>query len=190
MTRLNETKPLINAVRLATASVFVEGPPSVLPAAKRVEEGLVLFHTAMTAVATGTAGTGDDTVAGYLAICGRQRVGVRTALMDFASAARGVLDGDSSQELSTELPPAQDCTEELSWLLDGMEEALGLQRSQLDADVTLSEHGLDSLTALHLGHHLRQRHGLVMEESWFLGMGDQTVRQVAGHIAKLRASDS
>lgn len=126
MTSLNETKPLINAVQLATASVFVEGPPGVLAAAKRVEEGLVLLHTAMTAVAARPAGADEESVAAYLAICGRQRVGVRTALMDFASAARGVLDGDSSQTVPTELSPAQDCTEELSWLLDGMAEALGL----------------------------------------------------------------
>src|SRR5258708_39012539 len=36
MSRLNETKPIINAVRLATATVFVEGPSTILEPAKRV----------------------------------------------------------------------------------------------------------------------------------------------------------
>lgn len=49
--RLGETRPLINAVRLATAKVYVEGPDSVLETAMRIEEGLVLFHTGLTALA-------------------------------------------------------------------------------------------------------------------------------------------
>ncbi|MGP4089558.1 acyl carrier protein [Streptomyces sp. KR55] len=189
-TRLEETKHLVNTVRLATATVFVEGPPSILEPAKRVEDGLILFHTAMTAVATRPAGTSDESIAAYHAICREERVGVRTALMDFASAARSVLDGDSSQTPPPEHAPARESTEELSWLIDGVANALGAPRTDINADTTLSANGLDSLSAVELVHFLRREHGLVLEGSWFFGMWDQTLRQVSGHLAALRAGDN
>ncbi|MEV6171372.1 acyl carrier protein [Streptomyces sp. NPDC051954] len=144
----------------------------------------------MTAVAARPAGTSDDSIAAYHAICGEQRVGVRTALMGFASAARSVLDGDQGHAPPLEQASARDLAEELSWLLDGMAAALGTPRTDINVDATLGANGLDSLSAVELVHFLRREHGLVLEGSWFFRVWDQTLRQVSGHLAALRSGGS
>ncbi|GGS20309.1 hypothetical protein GCM10010252_69510 [Streptomyces aureoverticillatus] len=107
--------------------------------------------------------------------------------MDFASAARSVLDGDPRPAPpAPERVSARDSTEELSWLLDGMADALGKPRTDIDVDATLGANGLDSLSAVELVQFLRREHGLVLEGSWFFGVWDQTLRQVSGHLAALR----
>jgi hypothetical protein len=186
-TRLNEIKPLINAVRLATASVFSEGPDSILKPAQRVEEEIVLFHTAMQVFAARRADANEESAAAYLATCAQQRAAVRTALIDFASAVRGVLDGEPSTPSADEPAVTQAIAEELSWLVDGMGECLGLQPSEIDVDKTIWEHGFSSASVLELVHILRRDHELVVEPIWILEMGDQTLRQIASLIATLRA---
>ncbi|MFI0445575.1 phosphopantetheine-binding protein [Actinomadura sp. 6N118] len=188
-TRLNETKPLINAVRLAATSVALEGPQSMLEPAKRVEEGLVLLHTAMLAIATRPVGATDDSVE-YLAICGRERVGIRTALLDFASAARSVLDGDSDQRPDHNAAAVQDSAEELAWFLEGVDEIGGAPEIEPHADRTLGELGFESLSIIQLARYLRHRHGLVMEPSWLYRRYDRTLRQLADDVAVLRANGS
>ncbi|WP_228925457.1 acyl carrier protein [Streptomyces sp. DH7] len=189
-TRLDETKPLINAVRLATAAVYVEGPPSILEPAKRVEERLVLFHTAMTALVTGPSDASVEFAAAYRATCAQQRVGVRNALMDFASAARSILDGDSRPVPLEQPAPTQDSAEDLSYLLSAMASALGEEQLTLDADKTLWENGFNSLLIMRIVNILHRDHGWDLDAVWFFEMGDQSVRQMAGHLAALRTSGS
>lgn len=86
-------EPLVSAVRLATATVFVEGPEEILEPARRVEEGIVLLHTAVATLAKELPNLPSYKAANLLAVCSEQRVSVRIALMDFSTAARAAIDG-------------------------------------------------------------------------------------------------
>lgn len=185
--RMNEARPLVHAVRRATAAVFVEGPPSMLGPAKRVEEGIVFFHTALTAVATRPADTPVETVDAYLTMCGKQRVAARQTLLDFATAARCVLDGDEETP-AVEPNPVSTSVEELTWLLDGLATEVGLVRSQFSTEASLWENGLDSIGVIRVAEFLRRQHGLDISMSWFMERGSLPLHQIAGHMAALRAN--
>ncbi|MCX5233915.1 acyl carrier protein [Streptomyces prunicolor] len=187
--RLNETKPLVDAVRHATATIFVEGPPSVLEPARRVEEGLVLFHTAMLALATDQHNAGDENGRYLLAICGRQRVDIRADLLNFASAARKVFDGDSSQEPVSQVssdsyePSAIDAT----WFLNCLVEALGLPESEFELNGTIWDNGFNSLSLVRIGVVLDRLYGLRLAVRWFTSRQQLTLRQLAGELGELRS---
>ncbi|MFF4854659.1 acyl carrier protein [Streptomyces rubiginosohelvolus] len=185
--RLEAARPLVNAVRLATASVFVEGPLCMLEPAKRVEDEVVLFHTAMRAVVTRPAGTNDGVVDVNVAICHEQRVRIRRALTSLATAARGVLDGDLGEASAAEVDPAAVAVEELSWLLDGLAHACGIPRSEVDQNLTLGENGCDSLTVMALRRFLREEHAFDVGVTWFFDSGDRSLRHVAALMAAQRA---
>lgn len=183
-THLSEVRPLIKSVRLATATVFVEGPAAILGPAKRVEDELILLHTAMVATATRLAATGDG--AEYLAICARQRRAAREALMDFSASARKVLDGEASQPVETVVVPVQAAPEELSWLIGALTETAGVPT--LDADTVFAHTGLDSLGMLEMAARLRREYGLEIPVRWWLEMSNQTLGQIAGRLAAFRAN--
>ncbi|MEU4659757.1 hypothetical protein AB0G32_38485 [Streptomyces sp. NPDC023723] len=103
--RLHDSTALINATRLATATVVIEGPNSVVESAHRVKEDLVLFHSALVAAATAAAGS-SSTFAEFFSICGRERVSIRDALTEFATAAREALGGASQQSAAGTGAPA------------------------------------------------------------------------------------
>lgn len=159
----------------------------MLGPAKRVEEGIVFFHTALTAVATRPADTPVETVDAYLTMCGKQRVAARQTLLDFATAARCVLDGDEETP-AVEPNPVSTSVEELTWLLDGLATEVGLVRSQFSTEASLWENGLDSIGVIRVAEFLRRQHGLDISMSWFMERGSLPLHQIAGHMAALRAN--
>ncbi len=181
----------MNAVRLATATAFVEGPSVILEPARRVENGIVLFQTALAALLTQPTAAEGQGAAGYLKIAREQREGVRKALRDFASAARIALDGeDVVQDGPVEPEPPEESAEELSWLCAAMASVLCVAEEDIDPDDTVSAHGLDSVMAVGLVHHLGREHGLDLGAAWFFEVWDQTVRQVSGRLAAIRVADT
>jgi hypothetical protein len=187
--RLNEARPLVHAVRRATAAVFVEGPPSMLEPAKRVEEGIIVFYTALTAVVSRPADTPAQTVDADLTVCGKQRVSVRQMLLDFATAARYVLDGNEETP-AVEPTPVPTSVEELTWLLDGLTAGVGLRHSDISIEASLYDNGLDSLGFYRLTRVLHREHGLVIDMIWLMERGNLPLQQLAGHMAALRANTS
>lgn len=187
--RLSEIKPLINAVRLATAAVFIEGPSTILEPAKRVEDGIVLFHTAMLAVAKESSGSHGGNAANFIAICSQQRVSVRAVLTDFAAAARAAIDGEPIDPIAAAPANAAESAQELSWLIRGMSEVLGIPETRIDPDLTLWESELDSLTILALTVFFEREYGMVIELGWFLKLSRHSLREIASLLATLRAGD-
>jgi aryl carrier-like protein len=180
---LNEIKPLINAVRLATATVFIEGPPSVLEPAKRAEESIVLFYTAMLAVIEELSAPRGTSIASYMATCSQQRVDVRTALIDFAAAARAAIDGEPGGTAPVSHTLVIESSRELSWLIEGISQALEVPETKIDPDSTLWENGMDSLGIIRLLEFLRREHGLVIEPAWFFELDKHSLPEVAGLLA-------
>jgi len=188
--RLSETKSLVNAVRLATATVYVEGPPVILEPARRVEEGIVLFHTAMTAIAKELSGPKGGNTASFLAICSQQRVSVRADLIAFAAAARAAIDEEPPDPEAPAPARATDSTRELSWLITGIAEALGIPETRIDPDRTLWESELDSITILKLAAFFQREHAMTIKPRWFFELHEQPLRDVADLLATLRTTAS
>lgn len=188
VSRLNEIKPLIHAVRLATATVFIEGPPSVLEPAKRAEESIVLFHTAMLAAIEELYAPRGTSIASYMATCSQQRVDVRAALIDFAAAARAAIDGEPGGTAPASRALVIESSRELSWLIEGISQALEVPEAQIDPDSTLWENGMDSLGVIRLREFLRREHGLVIEPTWFFELLKHSLPEVAGLLAMRQES--
>ncbi|MFE5734836.1 acyl carrier protein [Streptomyces sp. NPDC056528] len=205
--RLHDAKALINATRLATATVIIEGPDSVIESARRVEEGLVLFHSALGAAVTAAADS-SGAFAEFFAICGRERVNIRDALTDFATAAREALDGVSQRSgagsgvpataglplaeasarqpiTSSALPHAGAARppEELDRILAGMAHALGVRQDEVRADATLWENGMDSMSVLIFSAFLLREHALDVSPQWLFRLRDQSIGEIAAFIA-------
>ncbi|MEV7054097.1 acyl carrier protein [Streptomyces microflavus] len=190
--RLEDAKSLVHSARRATALVFVEGPPAMLEPTKRIEEGIILFHTALTAVIVRQPGPLDEITDAHFATCGKQRVAIRQALLDFATAARCVLD---DEEVPPTAAPAAVPTsvEELTWLLDAVSIILGddsVRRSRVLSDGSLWDHGFDSLSAIELAQVIQSEHGLRIDATWVMEMGSLPLHQIAGHMAVLRKASS
>lgn len=187
--RLDEIKPLVNAVRLATAVVFVEGPAPILDPARRVEEGIVLFHTAMLGVIKDLPGSAGKSTALYMAMCSEQRVSVRNSLIDFASVARMVIDGDATDSVIAPpaLSAASDSARELSWLIAGIALVLNVPETQIDPDGTFADHELDSLTIVRLISILGQ-HGLHCEISWLYEHWQLSLHEIASALSSMRTA--
>lgn len=181
--RLNEVKPLVHSVRLASATVFIEGPPSVLEPAKRAEESVVLFYTAMLAVIEELSAPRGMSIASYMATCSQQRVAVRTALLDFAAAARAAIDGEPGGPVPLSRALVIESGRELSWLIEGISQALEISETQIDPDSTLWENGMDSLGIIRLLEFLRREHGLAIEPAWFFELDRHPLSEVAGLMA-------
>ncbi|MFE2023208.1 phosphopantetheine-binding protein [Streptomyces sp. NPDC059499] len=194
--RLGETKPLINAVRLATAKVYVEGPDSVLETAMRIEEGLVLFHTGLTALAelppdeVSNGPAMDTYAAAYLATCTQQRVAIHTVLREFATAARHVLDGEGNprqdsdnREVRLDVVPTPPAVEDVDRILATVVDILGIAHHPLDLDRTIFELGANSLTVLELATRMRNDYGLQVPVRFFFEQG--SIRGMTAALAVL-----
>lgn len=124
---------------------------------------------------------GGERVAEYMATCFQQRVGIRIALVNFASAARTAIDGESADIAvsSPALPLAVDCKQELSLLVTAVAEQCGVHESQIDPGSTLADQGVDSIAIVNLAVILR-RHGLHLESTWFFNHLHNSLAEIAG----------
>ena len=189
--RLEEIKPMVNAVRLATATVFIEGPESVLKPAQRVEEGIVFFHAAMRAAIMDSHASNDESTTRYMAICSQQRVSIRTALIEFASASRAAIAGSPEQKVVARQARqiAGDSTQELSWLIEAVAAVLDVPETEIDPNSTLLDYGFDSLAIAHLIVILR-RHEPKSNVAWLYHEFETPLCKIASSLSTFRAGRS
>ncbi|MEU5879468.1 acyl carrier protein [Spirillospora sp. NPDC047279] len=187
VTRLEEARPLVQDVRRASATVFVLGPQEILEWTRRAEESIVLFHNLLRAAAKDLR-QGNE-ISHRIPLCIQQDAQVRDILDRFAASAREVLTGTGATSALLPSPPPAQATEELTWLVARISEALDIPESEIDTSRPLFEAGLDSLAVLEITSMADKEFHLEKQEAgWLISslLFAKTIEEVATHLAAQR----
>ncbi|MEU1728923.1 hypothetical protein [Nonomuraea sp. NPDC005692] len=183
--QIASVEPHINAVKRASATVFVEGPQAILEPTRRTEENITLFRTLLRRTLTDLRAGRD--VKEYLSLCDRQDHQVRDLLDRFAAFARAVLDEVEPDWNLLSIVEVSDVDEELQWLKKAMSERLEIDESEIDVKGRLTGQGYDSLAVFVLFSRIQAQWGVAPDGGWPISsLFDKSVEEIAGYIATQR----